>query len=404
MTEVSEQIVDPVNDLRTIYSGTLTRQLKSAQELGQPKISPSTIVFLALNVGWIGAFTLAESLPETFPWAITFLICAGASIAVTFGTKWMNSLALFRIGDNRWSTFPGSLAISASVISFLFAFFAFVHYWAPDRSMLVNRQVIDIELVSPHDYRDRHDIAPSTQKEQLVTAEKNLPAKAAAPSPPKVVARAVPIKHTAATIAPEHKIAASPPQVTVPVKARTAGEQAFVIRQQPDAPSPGTVAPPKAVPRAKPVVAMRNKLNEISLEEVSPAQLMEVPDKSDEPSGEISQTGGHSQDGAGSQPLLVAYLNDIHKRIKRAWSPPQGETRSARILFRVKKNGRLASLKLVDSCGTFSSDQSAMHAIVAAAPFKALPAEYSSDYLDLLYTFNYTRDEISEVGKNDPVY
>jgi outer membrane biosynthesis protein TonB len=150
------------------------------------------------------------------------------------------------------------------------------------------------------------------------------------------------------------------------------------------------------VTRSKPVMAIRKQASPMMLEDVSPAQLMEVSDQQEEKEGEISQTGGHSHGGTGSQPLLVSYLNDIHKRIKRAWVPPQGETRSARILFRIKKNGRLSSIKLVDSSGLFSSDQSAMHAIVASAPFKVLPAEYPAEFLDLLYTFNYTRDEISE--------
>jgi hypothetical protein len=50
------------------------------------------------------------------------------------------------------------------------------------------------------------------------------------------------------------------------------------------------------------------------------------------------------------------------------------------------------------SSGEADTDESAMHAITASAPFKALPPEFTADYLDLLYTFNYKVDQLSEVN------
>ena len=62
------------------------------------------------------------------------------------------------------------------------------------------------------------------------------------------------------------------------------------------------------------------------------------------------------------------------------------------------KNGTLASIKLVTSSGDSDADGSAMRAIAACSPFKSLPTDYPAAYLDLQYTFNYSVDELSEVG------
>jgi TonB family protein len=168
-------------------------------------------------------------------------------------------------------------------------------------------------------------------------------------------------------------------------------EPAFVVRQQP---SPEPASQDKKVAKTvKPKVEATQPV----LEEVAPAQLLEMTEQNDKAS-EVSQTGGHSRGGTGSQTLLVSYLRDVHRRIKHAWTPGVDDiTGSAQIMFRIRKNGRLVSMKLMRSSGESDTDDSAMHAITACAPFKPLPAEFTADYLDLLYTFNYKVDQLSEV-------
>lgn len=114
---------------------------------------------------------------------------------------------------------------------------------------------------------------------------------------------------------------------------------------------------------------------------------------------ELYQSGGRSAGGKGAKNNMSLYLKELHRRIKRAWRPPGGESRTAEILFRLKRTGQLASMKLTRSSGNNELDDAAMVAIAGCAPFKTLPQEYPSDYLDLLYTFNYSVDSLAEANK-----
>ena len=118
---------------------------------------------------------------------------------------------------------------------------------------------------------------------------------------------------------------------------------------------------------------------------------------------ELWQAGGHSKGGTGSPSTLATYLKDLHRRIKRAWVPPVGETRTAQILFRIKRGGNLTSIKLERSSGNTDSDEAAMAAIASCSPFKSLPDDYPGEYLDLEYTFNYTVDRLSEMPGRQPM-
>lgn len=138
------------------------------------------------------------------------------------------------------------------------------------------------------------------------------------------------------------------------------------------------------------------------LEEVPPPELMEVMDNDDDKNAATGVAGERSKGGAGTASPLSTYLKEVQKRIRHAWAPPPDKTRTAQILFRIKRTGKLVSVKLIASSGDSDADASAMHAITACSPFKALPGGFSSDYLDLLYTFNYRADALSEVSTAHP--
>ncbi|MCC7528326.1 MAG: TonB C-terminal domain-containing protein, partial [Candidatus Melainabacteria bacterium] len=123
----------------------------------------------------------------------------------------------------------------------------------------------------------------------------------------------------------------------------------------------------------------------------------EVVDNEGDAGIEIFQAGGRSAGGKGAPSSLQDYLKLLHKRIKRAWSPPNGDPRVAQILFRITKAGKLKQIRLVRSSGNSDCDEAAMNAICACAPFKGLPPDFPSDCLDIKYTFNYKVDSLSEV-------
>ena len=68
------------------------------------------------------------------------------------------------------------------------------------------------------------------------------------------------------------------------------------------------------------------------------------------------------------------------------------------IVFRLRKNGTLESMKLSSSSGESETDKSAFRAISAATKQPLpLPKDFSSDSLDVLYTFKYNVNELQEV-------
>ncbi len=136
---------------------------------------------------------------------------------------------------------------------------------------------------------------------------------------------------------------------------------------------------------------------DLSLEEVAPPRLIEVKDNDGDNSKELWQDGGHSIEGSGTPTSLTNYLQELHKKLKHAWSPPPGSIHHIKVLFRLTREGNLASLQLTDSSGNTSADDSALAAINKAAPFGKLPKDFPGQFLDLAYTFNYTTDELHEV-------
>jgi TonB family protein len=83
------------------------------------------------------------------------------------------------------------------------------------------------------------------------------------------------------------------------------------------------------------------------------------------------------------------YMNDLQRRIKRAWFPPKGqESRRVVVIFKVHRGGELSNLRLDHASGVASADQAALKAVENAAPFRPLPPG-SADDVDIQFTFDY---------------
>jgi TonB family protein len=387
LTEKQELLPD------TKYGAILRAQLKRPDQLKQSRQIVASMALISLSLAWIGVFFVSGQIKDTLAWACSFFALAAVTLAWSFSSRSAHPLNLFKIGENRWATLAGSLATTLAIFSGLLGTLILTHGMPSLQRMEVKRQVIDIVLVSPSDYEDRHDILPSTKPTELpardVTVQGKpvviVPSIKAAPTLDRPV-----IKST--TTASGAKNFNNDGVRSNQTKDATA-EPSFIVRQQP------TAVPTSVGKKAAKVLQPKVEAAQPVLEEVAPPQILEVTDSQTEKASEVSQTGGHSTGGSGSQTLLVTYLRDLHRRIKHAWSPGVDDiTGSAQIMFRIRKNGRLVSLKLMRSSGEADTDESAMHAITASAPFKALPPEFTADYLDLLYTFNYKVDQLSEVN------
>ncbi|MBS2001322.1 MAG: TonB family protein [Cyanobacteria bacterium SZAS LIN-5] len=376
----------------TKYGAILRAQLKRPDQIKSGRQTLSAAALILLSLTWIGVFVTSGQIHEALAWVCSFSLCVVITLAWLSLSRASHRLSVFRIGENRWATLAGSIATTVAIFSGFLGGWILTHGMPHPEHMEVRRQVVDIVLVSPSDYEDRHDILPSTKPTEQPARDVSVqgrhevvvPSIKAQPSPLH------PVPLLATTTASGAKTFNTPGTFSNQKKDEMA-EPAFVVRQQPS-PEPAS-QDKKPVKTSKPKVEATQPV----LEEVAPAQLLELTEPNDKAS-EVSQNGGHSKGGSGSQTLLVTYLRDVHRRIKHAWTPGVDDiTGSAQIMFRIRKNGRLVSMKLIRSSGESDTDDSAMHAITACAPFKPLPPEFTADYLDLLYTFNYKVDQLSEV-------
>lgn len=83
------------------------------------------------------------------------------------------------------------------------------------------------------------------------------------------------------------------------------------------------------------------------------------------------------------------YMNELQRRIKRAWRPPRGnESKRVIVTFKINKVGELSVLNLKTSSGLEIADKAALLAVQSAAPFARLP-EGAPPSVDIEFTFDY---------------
>jgi len=90
------------------------------------------------------------------------------------------------------------------------------------------------------------------------------------------------------------------------------------------------------------------------------------------------------------EPDFGPYMRELQRRIKRNWEPPKGnESKRVVVLFRVSRDGRLLSLRVMKSSGVSEADKAAISAVELTAPFSPLPPEYKGNDIDIQFTFDY---------------
>lgn len=295
-------------------------------------------------------------------------------------------------------------------------------------------QIVDIQFVSKSDATDLNSPLPGSARTEEVQPRKRrgdevtlkgvpspvVPQAATAPSVPE---RSQPVRaketqrRKAEREQPSEKLPAerkqnkdtkAVPSEVAPVLLKT--EFSASTRPAPqksaDPGDPSLVIPASwATQRisAPPVVSMRQNRPDSRqlpyMAEVEPPELVElVENDGDSDAMKVFQRGGSSVGGQGHENGLSRYLKELHRRIKSAWTPPKGTSRRLEVLFRINKNGTLAFAKISRSAGEAETDRSAVAAIQSAAKRpQPLPADYEASYLEVLYTFNYNVDELTEV-------
>ena len=105
---------------------------------------------------------------------------------------------------------------------------------------------------------------------------------------------------------------------------------------------------------------------------------------------ETSRTNNTSSSVGSPKVDFSGYITNLQREIKSNWHPPKGkDSKRAVALFKVNKQGKLLSVKLVKPSGDAQTDAAAISAIRASAPFEALPEQYTENDVDINFTFDY---------------
>ncbi len=128
------------------------------------------------------------------------------------------------------------------------------------------------------------------------------------------------------------------------------------------------------------------------------------PSSSKGGSGQLGRSAGGNTYNAGNpgggggtpgidalrEPDFGPYMRELQRKIKLNWDPPKGnESKRVVLLFKIAKDGRLLSCRVLKSSGLQSADAAALKAVELTAPFKPLPADYKGQNIDIQFTFDY---------------
>lgn len=344
----------------------------------QIRRAASAVAVLVGCALWYLTFARLHVAVEAMPWYLTCafiaILCGLAVVRQSGAQRWV----LARVGF-AWRE-PLSLletwALTYCATAVLLYAWVLVHSLMPSQEAPRVVHVVDIQLEDGKDFADRKSPMPGTEEQaemhkrrsDLHTVQgsfaKSKPASLARVEKPILQQREKPVQ----------QVVAPPPK-----------------------PMPSAIPAPVPVAKASPVPPKPTK--QFIMEEVQPPEMVEMIENDGvSDAARVFESGGSSIGGRGAANELSDYIKALHKRIKANWSPPRGQTREARILFRLRKDGRLAFLRVTSSSGDPETDEAAMKAVSAAAKTgKELPDDYAMPYLDVQYTFKYTADELKEV-------
>lgn len=394
----------------------------------QASTLPANLLTTATSVAWIALLIYHGVAGSSLPWCITLAAIAIWALATTRRQIQIHTLPASRIGMSEEGRLAKAFSTTYLTVSLLmFTWFCLLGFKVPP-PFVAQKQFIDIELTSFADFKDNNELVASTQEKDSQRKRSGSTDKLAM-TPPVVQPQSKSSERTSQkteeagkralqALAPKKQTAAPTEMVLKGVQVQSAvnSREAEIQPEREKAETRARMISQVRLPsgwksvQADQTTSRQNNISpgvrseqsrsssqSMFMEESSPVELFEVVDNEGDAGIEIFQAGGRSTGGKGAPSSLQDYLKLLHKRIKRAWSPPNGDPRVAQILFRITKAGKLKQIRLVRSSGNSDCDEAAMNAISACAPFKGLPADFPSDCLDIKYTFNYKVDSLSEV-------
>lgn len=414
----------------------------------------SLVVFVSAAAVWLLSFGRLDLGHEALPWYLIIGTISACSVRFlnfdSYGELQITGLVKTREPLH----LRESLALvfmCVAVCMYLMAGYELLHRF--DRIPRV-MQVVDIQLLSEKDYQDNHSLLPGSKPQDLLrkrnadqlTKQGELNTASASPSKESVANQPVampekekqkteqqnkPAKGQKQTKAPtqkpiekaekseqkpgpkveqltERKEAVKPLPVVTPLFSAALNSKSIISEASKQATAPVVIpqgwqtkmVSNTAVVPSNPNRTVSSTRSEAFITEVKPLEMVELIENDGETDGiHIFQRGGKSSGGKGAENNLSTYLKELHKKIKKNWAPPRGFTRQVEVIFRLRKDGHLASIKVTKTSGEPLADNSAIKAVMLATSKEArLPSDFSPDCLDVIYTFKYNVDELQELA------
>ncbi len=295
----------------------------------------------------------------------------------------------------RFSESTASSYILHAII-FILLFLTSLFFVIPTKKM---EQITEIEFILPQIESQKPPPSETTRRSsvQSINQGKHIPNKPITPvtpsrpaSPPPAIPKVVQMM----TATPPRPI--TPPQpMPLPKPVPRVVERPALTQAQP-APIQNTqTSPTQDLPR--PVApAPESPSSESSSPGTVSAVIPRVPGVPG--TGGFGAVGNPPPNSRPGAPLSLAarkdidfgpYMNDLQRRIKRAWRPPRGnESKRVIVTFKINRDGELSNLLIKKGSGFEPSDKAALLAIQNAAPFGRLP-EGAPNAVDIEFTFDY---------------
>lgn len=292
----------------------------------------------------------------------------------------------------------GSYIIHTIVFSMLFLMSLFFVIPSPDKE-----QITEIEFIMPQ-IESKKPPPPETMRRSSVqsidqgrhdpTKEITPPQKSRPASPPPrpvpKVAQSQPVAPAKPTPIPQPKEAPKPMPKISDVPALRPSEP------KPSIPQPTVSANTASISQPSPITSgvtgesvLRNPSQAIAVAPRVPG----VPGR-----GGIGNAGNPPpNENINAAPSIAAkkdldfgpYMEELQRRIKRAWRPPRGnESKRVVVTFKITHSGELQDLVVKKGSGFEPADKAALLAIQEASPFARLP-QGAPRAVDIEFTFDY---------------
>jgi len=408
--------IDATAAPKAVAANTIVLALTESEvRRAQLRRSLSALAVFAGCIFWFLTLAILHATTEGLPWYVT---SASISIVCALVVAQPRASRFYFRKDKALEPLSLMETWAIAYLGAAVALYAwvFLHSLMPPSKEPKLVQFVDIQLVSPTDFRDQKSPLPGSQEQdQLrkrqsdrITAQGALLAKQVAAvsrkrdqSKVEASANEKPVPQDVQP-KPAQKTSSAPaltPLVSPSAERPLAPKQEKVSDRLFVKPMPRLVPVQSGTPTKSPLGG--SPVQQPLFEEVQPPEMVEMIENDGAIEAAASfQSGGSSAGGKGAANALAVYIKELHRRIKQGWAPPRGQSRQAGILFRIKKDGRLSFLKLTTTSGDSDTDEAAIKAVMSAVKTHALPPGYTLPYLDVQYTFNYTADEIKEVNGN----